>query len=288
MPHDRSTQTGFPLLFVTGLSGAGMASALKNLEDIGYEAIDNLPLDLIDALIRDKSAAPLAIGIDSRTRGFSPQRLMAEAAARGAAIVFLTCDDEVLQRRFTQTRRAHPMARDGGVPEGIARERTLMDPVRAAADLVVDSSDLSVHDLRHILEGHFGPERSGKLSVTVLSFAYRNGLPREADLVFDVRFLRNPHWDPVLRPLTGKDGPVKDYIAQDPAFAPFVTDVAAMLDRLLPLYVREGKRYLTIAFGCSGGRHRSVALAEDIGRRIGLADYALTIRHRELGAQISL
>lgn len=288
MPHDPSSPTGFPLLFVTGLSGAGMASALKNLEDIGYEAVDNLPLDLLDSLAAGKPAAPLAVGIDSRTRGFSPERLIAETRARGAAIVFLTCDDEVLQRRFTQTRRSHPMARGGGVPEGIARERALMEPLRLCADLVIDTSDLSVHDLRHMLEGHFGPERSGALCVTTLSFAYRNGLPREADIVFDVRFLRNPHWEPALRPLTGKDAPVKDYIAQDPAFAPFVGDVAGMLDRLLPLYVREGKRYLTIAFGCSGGRHRSVALAAEIGHKIARAGYAVTLRHRELGEQISL
>lgn len=289
MPHNGAAPapaflTHSPMVFVTGLSGAGMASALKNLEDIGYEAIDNLPLDLLDSLTPGKSGAPLAVGVDSRTRSFSPDRLIAEAKTRGAAIVFLTCDDEILQRRFTQTRRSHPMARGDSIPEGIARERVLMEPLRLCADIMIDTSDLSVHDLRHILEGHFGPERSGKLSVKIMSFSYRNGLPREADLVFDVRFLRNPYWNPALRPLTGKDAAVRDDIAQDESFAPFVAGLEKMLETLLPLYVQEGKRYLTLAFGCSGGQHRSVALAERIGQTIAaLPGYAVTIRHRELG-----
>lgn len=270
------------IVFVTGLSGAGRMSALKSLEDIGYEALDNIPLPLLDSLRPGAGAAPLAVGIDARTRGFSPDRLIAEAHARKAALVFLTCDDAVLQRRFSDTRRRHPMARDLPVPEGIRRERDLMDPVRLAADLIIDTGDLSIHDLRHILEGHFGLDGDERLSVTVLSFAYREGLPREADFVFDVRFLRNPHWDTALRPLTGKDAAVRDYIAQDEAFAPFLETVTRLLEPLLPRCVQEGKHYLTLAFGCSGGRHRSVALAEAVGRWIGRAGYPVSVRHREI------
>lgn len=278
-------------LLITGKSGAGLSTALKGLEDLGYEAVDNLPLPLLRPLLtpgQNHFDQPLAVGIDSRTRGFSTDALLAELEAARARpdldvrLVFITCDFEILLRRYTETRRRHPLAVDRPVADGIRAETVLLKPIQDAADLVIDTSLLTIHDLRRVLAGHFALQGTRELLVSVMSFSFARGLPREADLVFDVRFLSNPHWDPELRPLTGLDPRVQQAVETDPDFAPFYAALTGLLTPLLPRYTWEGKSYLTIAVGCSGGRHRSVFIAErladwlrSLGTRVGLT-------HREL------
>ena len=277
-------------VIVTGMAGAGRSSALKILEDLGFEAVDNLPLPLLPRLLQgEEEAQDLALGIDTRSRRFAPDLLLARIAARAAegeapVLLFLDADDETLLRRFTETRRRHPLAHDRPVADGIARERRLLAPLRAAADLVVDTSRLALPELRRLLESRFGVGHGPGLVITVMSFAYRNGLPREADLVFDVRFLRNPHYEEALRPLTGRDPEVGGFIAADEAFAPFETGLLGLLRQLLPRYRREGKSYLTIALGCTGGRHRSVFVAERVARRLQGDGWRVNLLHRELPA----
>lgn len=274
-----------PLILVTGLSGAGHSTALRALEDLGYEAVDNLPLILLNAPV--SFDRPMALGIDSRTRGFSAEalldrirRLRAEPEL-GVSLVFLTCSDEVLQRRYTETRRRHPLAQDRPVADGIRQERLMLDALADAADLVIDSTDLAIGDLKRLMLGHFALDRRPGLAIAVMSFSYRYGLPREADLVFDVRFLDNPHYDPVLRPLTGRDAAVAAHIEADPAFAPFFENLTDLLLPLLPGYEREGKSYLTLAVGCTGGRHRSVFVAERLAAWLAGHGRRVDLRHRD-------
>ncbi|NCC20931.1 MAG: RNase adapter RapZ [Alphaproteobacteria bacterium] len=273
------------LLIVTGLSGAGMSSALKSLEDFGYEVLDNFPIPLLDPLLdqEETEGRRIAVGIDSRTRGFSPVALIDTVDRRGAELLFMTCDDAVLQKRFTETRRKHPMAKDKPVKDGIRLEHTLLEPVQARAHLVIDTSGLSIHDLRRMMEGYYGsPE--GRLTTTIMSFGYRNGLPREADIVMDVRFLRNPHWDPKLKPLTGKQKKVGAYIEEDENFAPFIENLKKTLAVALPRYAHEGKTYLTIAIGCTGGKHRSVYVAERLAEWLEHRKLPVHIVHRDMPA----
>lgn len=277
-----------PITLVTGFSGAGMSSVLKALEDMGHEVFDNFPLSLVDALMKqlENSRRPVAIGIDTRTRGFETQSFIETAKRLNAKLLFIACDDGELQRRFSETRRRHPLAKDRPVRVGIEQEHVLLDPVRAAADLAIDTTSLSVHDLRHILEGHFAAGEKKKLAVTLMSFGFKHGLPREADIVMDVRFLKNPHWVDDLRPLTGKDQAVGDYIEKDKAFADWLGNFQTMLRGLFPRYMREGKMYLTIAIGCTGGRHRSVytvrKMADWINRLPDDPPIALSIDNRDL------
>ncbi|MBW8727082.1 MAG: RNase adapter RapZ [Inquilinus limosus] len=258
------------LVLVTGLSGAGHSTTLKTLEDLGHEAIDNLPIALLGPLVDHAEGRPMAVTIDTRTRGFSVEALEAEVAALRARgdvdvrLLFVDADDEVLQRRFTETRRRHPLAIDRPVADGIRRERLELYPLRLLADVVVDTSLTSPQDLRRLIEGHFGLDTSTGLYVTVMSFSFKRGLPREADLVFDVRFLDNPHWVPELRPQTGQDPAVQAMIRRDIQFDPFMASLFGLLEPLLPRYNREGKSYLTIAVGCTGGKHRSVFVAETL------------------------
>jgi UPF0042 nucleotide-binding protein len=275
------------VLLVTGMSGAGKTAALKALEDIGYEAVDNLPLSLLTSLVRSPGAStgrPLAIGVDIRTRDFGVEPFLHELDALIAhreldvRLLFLDCDDEILRRRYTETRRRHPLALDRPVSDGIAHERRLVSPLRDRADQVIDTSSLVAADLRRVLHGKFALAASPALAVFVVSFSYRHGLPREADLVFDVRFLDNPHYVDALRPLTGRDKAVADYITRDAGWQPFFESVTNMLKPLIPRFSQEGKSYLTIGVGCTGGRHRSVFAAEAIaewlrnqGLRVGLA-----------------
>jgi UPF0042 nucleotide-binding protein len=272
------------VVIVTGLSGAGISSAMKHLEDFGYEVFDNFPLSLVHELVHDPlgSGRLIAIGIDTRSRGFQPEALLAAAKSLNANLLFLTADEAVLHRRFTETRRRHPLATDRPVSAGIRREIEWLYPLKNAADLVIDTSDLSIHDLRHVLEKSYAQNRPARLTVTLMSFAFRHGLPREADIVFDTRFLRNPHWDRELKPLTGLDERVRHYVAEDPAFAPFVQHLQALLQPLLPRYAQEGKSYLTIAFGCTGGRHRSVGLAEIFKPWIEAQGFPVTVSHRDV------
>lgn len=278
------------VVIVTGLSGAGKTSALKVLEDLGYEAVDNLPVTLLTALVRPGGglARPLAVGIDIRSRDFGVDQVIAGIerlrAESGLAVrlLFLECEDEVLGRRFTETRRRHPLAMDRPLADGIHHERTLVSPLKRCADVVFDTSNLAPGEFKRVLSGHFGLEEERGLSVSVTSFAYRNGLPREADLVFDVRFLANPHYQPDLKPLTGRDQGVADYVAADPAFPAFFKGVTDLLSPLLPRFVAEGKSYLTIAIGCTGGRHRSVLVAELLAQWLRKMGIRVEVRHREL------
>jgi len=291
IPQDNApAASGARVVLVTGLSGAGRSTALKMLEDMGYEAVDNLPLSLLPRLVGGSARRewPIAVGIDIRTRDFAVTGLLAEIdrliAGEGieAHLLFLDCDDEALARRYTETRRRHPLAGDRPVMDGIRLERDRVSPLRARADVVVDTSVLKPQELKRLLTGHFGLGDRASLGIFVTSFSFRQGLPREADLVFDVRFLDNPYYDPVLRALTGLDAPVQAHIASDPVFADFFDNLTRLIQPLLPRYDREGKSYLTIAIGCTGGRHRSVYVAERIG--VWLADHgqSVTIAHRDV------
>ncbi|HEV7368615.1 RNase adapter RapZ [Arenibaculum sp.] len=279
-----------PVILITGMSGAGLSTALKVLEDLGYEAVDNLPLALLAALVDqgDLLARPLAVGVDSRTRNFTAEALLArhdELSARtelDVRLVLMDCSDEVLQRRFTETRRRHPLATDRPVADGIARERTLLAPVKERADVVLDTSLLSIPEFRQIVTGMFRLGGGPSLHVFVTSFSFRQGLPREADLVFDVRFLNNPHYDPELRPLTGLDPPVAERVSTDPDFPGFFQRLTELLLPLLPRYNQEGKSYLTVAIGCTGGRHRSVFVAAKLAEWLAAQGYPVGLSHRDL------
>lgn len=284
-----------PVLLVTGMSGAGRSTALKTLEDMGYEAVDNLPLSLLSNLAQ--SASPgraLAIGVDIRTRDFGVAPFLHEIdALRGEAslnvsILFLECEDEVLRRRYTETRRRHPLAADRPVTDGIRHERRLVSPLKARADVVVDTSNLQLGDLRRILGGHYALEETAGLSIFVMSFSYRHGLPPEADIVLDVRFLRNPHYVEALRPHTGEDERVAAFIRADPDYAGFIEAVTTMLRPLLPRFLGEGKSYLTIAVGCTGGRHRSVFVAREIASWLRDMGERVQVGHRDAGGAASL
>jgi UPF0042 nucleotide-binding protein len=277
-------------VLVTGMSGAGLSTTMKSLEDLGYEALDNLPLFLFDLLLKESESRdrPLAIGIDSRTRDFTAEALLSRVdtlRSRPGVSVQLVCvdaDDDALLRRFNETRRRHPQALDRPIVDGIHHERTTLEQLKRAADLAIDTSDLSIHDLRRIIAGHFHLDRQPKLGVFVTSFAYRQGLPRDADLVFDVRFLRNPHWDADLRPFTGLDPRVADYIEADPEFASFLERLTGFIAPLLPRFRMEGKSYLTIAIGCTGGKHRSVYVAERLAAWLKEQGVDVGISHRGL------
>ncbi|MAE51141.1 MAG: RNase adapter RapZ [Micavibrio sp.] len=272
------------LILVTGYSGAGMSSVLKNLEDLGLEVFDNFPLPLVSPLVHDEQKEPtsIAIGIDTRTRGFSTQNVIDTAQALDAHLLFVTCDDHELQRRFIETRRRHPLAKDKSVRAGIEEERKLLEKIQYNADLVIDTTTLSVHDLRHILEGHFSIQPQKDLTVTLMSFGFKHGSPREADIIMDVRFLENPHWVEALRPLTGKDKDVGDHIEKDPNYAKFIDNFKALMTPLLPRYAHEGKKYLTIAIGCTGGRHRSVYTVEKLSQWIKETGSLTHIEHRDI------
>ncbi|MTJ84389.1 MAG: RNase adapter RapZ [Telmatospirillum sp.] len=277
------------MVVVTGLSGAGKTLALKSLEDLGYEAVDNLPLSLVAALIRSgASSRPLALGIDIRTRGFAVGAMLEELdrliqdGRLALTILFVEADDDVLGRRFTETRRRHPLAPDRPLLDGIRHERELMTPLESRADLVIDTSALPPAELKRLIAGHFALDQKPPLVVFVTSFSYRQGVPREADLVFDGRFLNNPHYVPALRPLTGRDADVVRYVEGDPGFPQFFTALTALLEPLLPRFAAEGKSYLTIAVGCTGGRHRSVVIAEKLADWLRDRNQRVDLRHREL------
>jgi UPF0042 nucleotide-binding protein len=277
------------VVVVTGMSGAGKTSALKSLEDMGYEAVDNLPLSLLGTLLRPGEATrPLAIGIDTRTRDFGVASMLAKIDRSRYArhidmqVLFLDCDDDVLCRRYTETRRRHPLALDRPLIDGIRHERDLLSALKARADLVLDTSSLPPAELKRVIAGYFGVDCKPTLVVFVTSFSYRRGLPREADLVFDTRFLDNPHYMPELRPLTGRDPRVAEYLAKDPGYAQFFTAVTALLEPLLPRFAAEGKSYLTIAIGCTGGRHRSVVVAEKLAQWLRDRNQPVDLRHRDL------
>jgi UPF0042 nucleotide-binding protein len=285
------------LLLVTGMSGAGKSTALNTLEDLGWEVVDNLPLKLLDRLLDQPPAQgvphdhrPLAIGIDSRTRGFDADAMLARVARLRqkqhfeAAVLFLDCAGAELERRYGETRRPHPLAVDRPASDGIAEERALLTPLREGADYLVDTTSLSRAELQNELRTRFGEERGAETVLSVMSFGFARGLPRNADLVFDMRFLRNPHWDRELKSMTGLQAPVGAYIAEDEAYEPALSKIEDLLLTLVPRYAGEDKAYVTIAFGCTGGRHRSVHVAERVAGRLREAGFSPTVVHRDLAS----
>lgn len=273
-----------PLLIVTGLSGAGMSSTLKHLQDMGFETFDNFPLTLVEALLADNTRGPhpMAIGVDARSRGFSAEELLAVCRRTSATLVYLTADETELQKRFTETRRRHPLAQDRPPSAGIKIEQELLAPLQAEADHVIDTTGMSIHVHNRMIEGLFGKGVKGHLTITLMSFGFRFGLPREADMVLDVRFLKNPYWEPALKNLTGLDSAVGEYIATDPDFAAFTANAKNLISPLLPRYAAEGKSYLTIAIGCTGGHHRSIYTVEILKPWLEAQGFEISILHRDI------
>lgn len=273
-----------PIIFVTGMAGAGISTTLKILEDCGFEVFDNFPLGHVKSLLNEKGYhdRPVAFGVDSRTRAFGPDRVIQIAKENNGQILFLNATNATLQKRFSETRRTHPLAKDRTVMDGIIYERQWLDPLIKAADMAVDTTDLSVHDLKAIIGAQFKSNSTIKnLSVSVMSFGFKNGVPREVDMVLDVRFLKNPYWDAALKPKTGHNKDVQNYIQSDENCDEFYNKIADLIGFLLPNYTAEGKSYFTIAFGCTGGKHRSVYMAERLAIDIQKMHYPVTIRHRD-------
>jgi UPF0042 nucleotide-binding protein len=298
MPAKASAKSPQTILLVTGMSGAGKSTTLKALEDMGWETVDNLPLILLDRLLatppsedRGQDARPLAIGIDSRTRGFDAEAIVRrikrqrESQGRSIATLFIDCAGAELVRRFSETRRRHPLAQDRPAEDGISRERELTEPLRRWAEQVIDTTALSSNDLQSEIRQRFGSGLSpNMMTITVMSFGFARGLPRNADLVFDMRFLQNPHWVGHLRPKTGLDADVAAYVKSDPAYPEAVSRILDLLRLLIPRYMAEGKSYLAIAFGCTGGRHRSVHVAEYAAEVLRDAGYQPIVSHRNLAS----
>ena len=281
------------LLLVTGMSGAGKSTVLDALEDMGWDCVDNLPVALLDEFVHGELRAgnrlPVAVGMDARSRGFDANRLpeiIRAVEGVRAEILYLDCSDAELSRRYDETRRRHPLARDRPAEDGIARDRRVTAALRAAADSVLDTTDLSPAELRDELRIRYGEDRDHPV-ITVTSFGYSRGMSRTADLVFDMRFVPNPHWIDELRPLTGTDQAVRDYCAADPGWAQSMATIESLLSDLIPRYWAAGKSYLTVAFGCTGGRHRSVAAALEMAERLRVAGFPANIRHRDLSSQPS-
>ncbi|MEO5809961.1 MAG: RNase adapter RapZ [Sphingomicrobium sp.] len=281
------------LLLVTGMSGAGKSTALDALEDMGWDCVDNLPTSLLEEFVHGEQAArrtvPVAVGMDVRSRGFDPAKLPALLRTIDGVdpeILYLDCTGAELIRRYDETRRKHPLAGDRPAEDGIARERTLTAPLRQFADSLLDTTDLSPVDLRDELSRRYGGD-SGQPVITVASFGFARGISRTADLVFDMRFLDNPHWDDALRPLSGEDPAVQRKVASDPAYSESMDRIEALLIGLIPRYWAAGKTYLAVAFGCTGGRHRSVTAALDMAKRLRSAGFPVNIRHRDLASPSS-
>ncbi len=290
-----ATGSGIEVVLVSGLSGAGRSTAAKVLEDLGWFVVDNLPPELIATMVDLGARARgevtrIAVVMDVRSRAFTADlgAVIKDLDARGyrPRLLFLEAADAVLVRRFEQVRRSHPLQGEGRLVDGIAAERALLRPLREGADLVVDTSAVSVPQLRRTLERAFGPEAEPATRVTLVSFGYKYGLPMDSDLVVDVRFLPNPFWIPELREHTGRDEPVRDYVLSQEGAGEFVDRYLELLHLVGAGYRREGKRYLTVSVGCTGGKHRSVAVSEEIARRLaGREGVAVSVTHRDLGRE---
>ena len=298
--HDFTPPTGpgtgahkVRLILVTGVAGAGKTSALAALADHGFETTDNPPISLLDAIMDDYAVngpeqAQVAIGVDERSRGFTTERCANAIAGLRArpdldvSLLFLECSDETLLRRFKETRRRHPMAGDASVEAAMVLERTMLEPIREQADASIDTSDLSLTDLRREIGQRFGASEGEAMTVSIISFGFKRGAPREADLMFDVRFLSNPYWSAELREMTGLDPEVDAYLGADPAFGEIYEKMEDLTVSLLPHFASEGKSYLNIAIGCTGGRHRSVAVSERLGKAVEAAGFTPVVRHRDL------
>ena len=282
------------VVLVTGLSGAGRSTCLNILEDYGFEAVDNIPLNFIPALLANGSSQStanknlkIAIGIDARTRNFDETTLLEYAGQIKSSdhlvsIVFVDCADETLIKRFTETRRKHPLSNGRPIIDGIKLERQLLTDIRTKSDLLIDTTGLSISDLSLILSRRLGLKNTSKLTLSLLSFGFRNGLPAEADTILDVRFLSNPHYNEQLRPLDGRNKEIAAFIENDPRFSIFFNGFKNFLDPLLPFYADEGKSYLTIAIGCTGGKHRSVFVAERLNNWLKQREFSVNLRHRDL------
>ncbi|MFN3423839.1 MAG: RNase adapter RapZ [Novosphingobium meiothermophilum] len=290
------------ILLVTGMLGAGKTTALRTLEDLGWEAIDNFPIRLLDRLLETEpgsarsevgieAGAPMAIGFDTRTRGFDPARTIRLVKALSQrpdlqiTTLFLDCAGTELERRYNETRRRHPMSEDKPAAVGIAAERELLEPLRRWADVVISTTNYTSNDLQAAIRAQFGQETGAPTTLTISSFGFSRGTPPLADLVFDMRFLANPHWVDALRPQTGQDAAVGDYIRTDPAFAEAFSRIRDLLLLLLPRYEEQGKAYVHVAFGCTGGRHRSVFMAEQIASALRDAGFSPTLLHRNLASR---
>jgi RNase adapter protein RapZ len=283
------------ILLVTGLSGAGKTTILKTLEDLGWEAVDNFPIRLARPLLdlpapegRVGPTVPLALGFDSRTRGFAADQLIKQIkqlqrrADLDIATLFVDCSGTEIERRYAETRRKHPLAQDRPAIDGISQERMLMEPLRRWAETVIDTSRMSASDLQADIRERFKEQTDQSMTVSISSFGFSRGVPHNADLMFDMRFLKNPHWDNDLRPMTGLDQLVSEYVESDPAYESAVSKIRDLLLYLLPLYDAQGKAYVNIAFGCTGGRHRSVHIAEQFGKWLREAGFSPTVMHRNL------
>lgn len=281
--------TASPVVFVTGPSGAGRSTAIAALEDLAYEVIDNLPLSLVGRVLNGPpTGRPLALGVDARNRDFSTTRFLdLVAKLRGnpsvaLSVLYIDCIPEVLLRRYSETRRRHPMA-SGQPPEiGIQEEMALLSPIKEEADRVIDTTNLNIHELRAEIDRAYAQDDDRSLAISIQSFSYKRGLPSGLDLAFDMRFLRNPHWQADLRAMTGQSPEVAAYIAEDANFAPLISKIDSLILSLLPAYRSEGKSHLTIGFGCTGGQHRSVAVAEMLTATLAQAGWRVSLRHREL------
>src|SRR4051794_23561608 len=295
VPAGGAGESDIDVVLVTGLSGAGRGTAAKVLEDLGWYVADNLPPELIAQMVELGLAAgsritQLAVVMDVRSRGFTGDLdwVRSDLATRNIAprVLFLEASDDILVRRYEQNRRSHPLQGNQTLAEGIAAERAMLAPVRAAADLVIDTSTLSVHELRASIERAFSSETVAHTSVTVESFGYKYGLPMDADTVMDVRFLPNPHWVDELRPHTGQHPAVRAYVLGQPGAEEFIDTYHRLLDVVIDGYRREGKRYMTVAIGCTGGKHRSVAIAEALAERLQDGEQVTArVLHRDLGRE---
>lgn len=289
-PSDSARPTAKELVIVTGISGAGKASALRALEDLGFHAVDNLPLELLqefaELVAKSEEIEKAVIVVDIRegqTLDRLPEILKGVKTVLPTRVLFLDAQDAVLVRRYSETRRPHPLRRSETVSRSIVEERQLLDPIRNVADTLIDTSNFNVHELRAHIQARYGQEDQAKhLLVSCLSFGFKNGVPVDADIVFDVRFLPNPHFVPEFRKKTGRDPKVAAYVRSFPQTTEFLSRVTELMLYLLPHYVGEGKSYLTVAFGCTGGQHRSVMMAEEMAKRLKKAGYRVKAIHRDM------